>query len=59
MDKTLKQKASSVSVCTWMGDRTIMSISVDSISDIKILNRGPLALLLQDSMNFPLGLGLI
>ena len=39
-------------VCTWMGDRSGMSISADSPSD-EILNRGPLALLLRRQFEFP------
>ena len=39
-------------VCTWMGDRSGMSISADSASD-ETLNRGPLALLLRRQYEFP------
>ena len=39
-------------VCIWMGDRSGMSISVDSHSD-ETLNRGPLALLLRQQYEFP------
>ena len=44
-------------VCTWMGDRSGMSISADSPSDPdETLNRGPLALLLRQQYEFPFGI---
>ena len=45
-------------VCTWMGDRSGMSISVDSPSD-ETLNRGPLALLLLQQYEFPFGINIV
>ena len=45
-------------VCTWMGDRISMSISVDSPSD-ETLNRGPVALLLQRQYEFPFGINIV
>ena len=42
-------------VCTWMGDRSGMSISADSPSD-ETLNQGPLALLLRQQYEFPFGI---
>ena len=47
--------AASASVCTCMGKRISMSISVDSLSD-ETLNRGPWRCCYGDSMYFPLGL---
>ena len=46
------------SVGTKMGDRTSISISVDSPSD-ETLNRGPLALLLRQQYEFPLGINIV
>ena len=42
-------------VCTWVGDRSGMSISADNTSD-ETLNRGPLALLLRRQYEFPFGI---
>ena len=44
--------------CTWMGDRSIMSISADSPSD-EILNRGHLTLLLRQQYEFPFGINIV
>ena len=45
-------------VCTWMGDRSGMSISADSPSD-ETLNRGPLALLLRRQYEFLFGINIV
>ena len=45
-------------VCTWMGDRIVVSISADSPSD-ETLNRGPLALLLRRQYEFPFGVDIV
>ena len=45
-------------VCTWMGDRGGMSISVDSPSD-ETLNRGPMALLLRRQYEYPFGINIV
>ena len=44
--------------CTWMDDRSDMSISVDRPSD-ETLNRGPLALLFRRQYEFPFGINLV
>ena len=44
--------------CTWVGDRSGMSISADSPSD-ETLNRGPLALLLRRQYEFPFGINIV
>ena len=51
-------QATSTLVSTWMGDRIIMSISVDSPSD-DTLNRGPLELLLRRQYEFPFGINIV
>ena len=45
-------------VCTWMGDRSGMSISADSPAD-ETLNRGPLALLLRWQCEFPFWINIV
>ena len=45
-------------VCTWIGDRSGMSISADSPLD-ETLNRGPLALLLRQQYEFPFGINIV
>ena len=45
-------------VCTWMGHRISMSISVDSPSD-ETLNRGPLALLLRRQLEIPYEISIV
>ena len=44
--------------CTWMGNRSGMSISADSPSDMA-LNRGPLALLLRRHYEFSFGIDIV
>ena len=45
-------------VCTWIGERLNMSISVDSPSN-ETLDRGPLALPLQGQYEFPFGINVV
>ena len=45
-------------VCTWMGDPSDMSISVDSPSD-ETLNRGPLTQHLRRQYEFPFGINIV
>ena len=51
-------KATSALVCTWVGDRSGMSISADSPSN-ETLNRGPLELLLRRQYEFPFGINIV
>ena len=51
-------QATSALICTWMDDRSSISISADSPSG-ETLNRGPLLLLFRQQYELPFGINIL